>query len=77
MAFRKDDTMRLTITIECDNAAFYNEDAQSDAGPEIARILRRYAGEADIHTLVPGDETTLRDINGNTVGQAKITKGRR
>ena len=40
---------------------------------EAARILRAYANTLEAHDLPDrGDPDTLRDINGNTVGQAKV-----
>ncbi len=67
--------MRLTITIDLDNAAFY----ESECGPglEIARILREYSKRAEDETIEAGRSVSLWDYNGNRVGQAKITKGRR
>ena len=56
--------MKLTITIEMDNAAF-------DDGPELERILLQLAPQAD--DMIPGDEIRLRDTNGNLVGLAKAT----
>lgn len=59
--------MDITITINCDSAAF--EDC---AGDEVARILRKVAERFD------GDDSTasygfsLKDINGNTVGRVDI-----
>lgn len=64
--------MKLTITIQMDNAAF--ED--SNAGPEVARILRNLADDMDEGGSLtsPGAHATLRDINGNTVGKAKVSR---
>lgn len=59
--------MTLTITIQCDNAAF-----SENPGGEVARILRRYAD--DIDGMEP-EETKLRDINGNTVGKVEVIGG--
>ncbi len=54
--------MTVTITINTDNAAF-----QPDPAEEVARILeltaRRLTSAGYIDTM------TLRDINGNTVGE--------
>lgn len=56
----------LEIVFTLDNAAFAD-----DPRPEIVRILRKYADQLE------RDETDghakLRDINGNTVGDAWLT----
>lgn len=62
----------LNISINTDNAAFENE----NLGSEISRILKSYANA--IESVIDPDtswelETRLRDINGNTVGQVKLT----
>ncbi len=62
--------MRLTITIDTDNTAF-----EPSVEFEIARILAEYA--ADVESGKRDVERPLYDYNGNTVGQAKVTKGRR
>jgi hypothetical protein len=56
--------MKFTLEIDCDNAAFEDEMAS-----EIARILRTTAKR-----VADGeDDMRLRDVNGNTVGYAKVT----
>ncbi len=58
--------MRLTITIDMDNAAFEPD------GQEAARILRKVE---DWLTTFYGPASTaliLRDLNGNTVGRAVV-----
>ena len=62
----------LKISINTDNAAFENE----NLGSEISRILKSYANA--IESVIDPDtswelESRLRDINGNTVGQVKLT----
>lgn len=58
--------MKCVVNIELENAAF--DDAQ-----ELPRILRELAGQiARIGELEPGT-WPLRDINGNRVGEAKVT----
>ena len=62
----------LNIPINTDNAAFESE----NLGSEISRILKSYANA--IESVIDPDtswelETRLRDINGNTVGQVKLT----
>lgn len=59
--------MRVTITIQCDNAAFEGE----PLGVETARILERLAKE--LYSV--SDGYRLRDYNGNTVGTVKVTDG--
>ena len=62
----------LKITIKMDNAAFDPE------GPEVARILRKLANllarEWDGRHIGDGEQELLRDLNGNTVGEAKVTR---
>jgi hypothetical protein len=54
--------MTLTITINTDNAAF-----EDDMRGELARILRKLAKDFE----QGNNPTTIRDINGNTVGTVK------
>lgn len=69
--------MKLKVEIKMDNAAF---EARGDApsrwrdGREAARILRDLAGRISLQTLEAGDIESLRDINGNKVGEAKVTR---
>jgi hypothetical protein len=62
--------MRLKIEIEMDGAAF-----EPDNGTEAARILRELADdmEGGIVATASGSSATLRDINGNRVGEATVT----
>ena len=62
----------LNISINTDNAAFADE----NLGSEISRILKSYANA--IESVIDPDtswelESRLRDINGNVVGQVKLT----
>lgn len=60
--------MRFTVTIESHGDALTGR----DGGIEIARILRDTADEIEDYGTGPrhlDDSATLRDINGNTVGQ--------
>ena len=59
----------LRITIKMDNAAFSTE-----SGTEAARILRRLAEDLEGRACQPEGWATLRDLNGNTVGEAKVTR---
>jgi hypothetical protein len=61
--------MKLTITIDMDNAAF-----EGGPGEEAARIIR--ARLRNIETIDANDVGTvfpLMDLNGNRVGQATVT----
>jgi hypothetical protein len=63
--------MKIKIEITCDNAAFSEENG--GAGQEVGRILRRLA---DRIYIIPeaGGGCALMDINGNKVGEFKVTK---
>lgn len=68
--------MKLKITIEMDNAAFVQD---ALAGTEAARILRELADDLNDCSLAPGcgpngQPWQLRDVNGNRVGEAKVTR---
>ena len=54
----------IKITIQTGNAAF-----QDDCDAEVARILRDLADKLETRQLT----TTLRDINGNVVGEIDYT----
>lgn len=58
--------MTLTLTIDCDNAAF------EDCG-EVARILRELAERVDGREAHDMDEIILRDVNGNRVGDVRVS----
>ena len=49
---------KLTITINTDNSAFFDENGYYDAEPEIKRIL----------TNIDLEKSYLYDVNGNKVG---------
>lgn len=63
--------MKLTITIQMDNAAF--EDAPAC---ELGRILGGLVDDLKNGQELQkaGDVVSLRDINGNTVGKARVSK---
>lgn len=61
--------MKLKITIEMDSAAF-----EGYSGIELARITRSIASELDGQQIRKGFFLTLSDINGNHVGEAKVTR---
>ena len=55
--------MDITITINCDNAAF-----EGDPVPEITRILHELIDDLDFSE----GKQKLRDVNGNVVGFYEI-----
>jgi hypothetical protein len=57
---------KYTITIDLGNAAF-----EAQEGLEVSRILRSLANACEVNGVATA--TSLRDVNGNTVGQAKRT----
>lgn len=69
--------MKLKIEIEMDNAAFEapgDNTSRFRNASEPARILDRLAQEIKHNTLETGDTWTLRDINDNGCGKAKVTR---
>mgnify|MGYP001562065249 CR=1 FL=1 len=70
--------MRLTLTIELDNAAFHPSEVEEYGGhadgAEVASILRHAALWAEaLELLDDGDSKRLMDANGNTVGRVAVT----
>lgn len=62
--------MKFKVSFDMDNAAF-EPDARTG---EIARILRELADKMELRSFVTKREAgSIRDINGNTVGEWKIT----
>ena len=70
--------MKLKIEISLDNAAFepHGEDTTSRFRnmDEPARILQNLAEVWHGSNSEPGESWNLHDINGNSVGQAKVTR---
>lgn len=65
--------MKLVIEINCDNAAFSNDDGDGTAiGPECARILRNIAHSIKDLDSPDGDVIPAIDVNGNRVGSARF-----
>lgn len=63
--------MKLTLTIDTENAAFDDE----DCGPELARILRALADDFNEPTeryKLHGYAATVMDANGNRCGAVSI-----
>jgi hypothetical protein len=58
----------LTIKITMDNAAF-DQDAM-----EVGRLLRLLAEDFECYGAIFDMDTKLFDLNGNTVGEAKVTR---
>jgi hypothetical protein len=65
--------MKLKIEIVMDNEAFESELAR---GIECARILKALAEDLDAGNCLSdvGDHETLMDLNGNRVGEAKVSR---
>jgi len=62
--------MTLKITIIMDNAAF-----EGRSGDECARILRDAADKLDGRDMISGGTLfTLRDVNGNRVGEVQVAR---
>jgi hypothetical protein len=63
--------MKFKLEIEMDNAAF----EESQRNGEVAEILRELAVDIeDGAELRAGRTISVRDSNGNPVGQAKVTR---
>jgi len=60
----------LRITIKMDNQAFHDD----DNGTEVSRMLYKLADKLHGYEWHPGDSHKLIDSNGNTVGEAKVTR---
>ncbi len=61
--------MKLRIELKMDNEAF-----SEYSGSEVGRILRSLAADYADRDLLPGELAHLRDLNGNTVGEAHVTE---
>ena len=61
--------MNIQITIECDNACFYNEPGEHNPRPELSRILHKLANDIGGYGVV---YNKLYDFNGNYVGFVDI-----
>lgn len=68
--------MKLKIEIQMDNAAFEAEGCTRRFvnADEPARILHQLTVGWKGTNLEAGEEYQLRDINGNHVGKAKVTR---
>ena len=66
--------MTLEITLDTDNAAFCNEDGDTSGysrDTEVARILSDLARRINKSGMA---DYVLTDINGNSVGQLRVTE---
>lgn len=61
---------KFTLTIECDNDAFGNDDSAACA--EINRIMRHLSARLEVNELYRNSEQWIRDINGNACGTYKF-----
>ena len=59
--------MRLTITMDLDNAAFNVDDRESEIMRAIQCAVHYLHGDAQ-------GEVCVRDVNGNVVGKATISE---
>lgn len=67
--------MAFTLHVETGNAAFYEDGGEGayDPGPELATLLRAVADRLDSTDPYPNNGI-MHDVNGNSVGQWKITE---
>lgn len=66
--------MKFLLEIDCDNAAFLNDDYSAPAnGQELARILRDLADKVEDFDDVSDFDRVLYDVNGNRVGKVTVT----
>ena len=66
--------MKFLLEINCDNAAFLNDDYGTPAnGQELARILRDLADTVENLDDVSDFGGFLYDVNGNRVGKATVS----
>jgi hypothetical protein len=63
--------MELTITINGDNAAFYNEDETVNKD-EYSNLLRCMANRVQSYDFINDNETNIIDVNGNKCGKMKL-----
>lgn len=61
--------MKAKITIEMNNAAFTDYPQC-----ELQRILHKLSGDVSGIQVTIGDRIHIADINGNTVGELKVTR---
>ena len=57
--------MKITITINTENAAF-----DDNAAPEVNRILKKLQNR---FTNTGFEDRAIMDVNGNTVGNVEVT----
>ncbi len=64
--------MKLTLTMDLENAAFDTGYDDIKDGREVARILRDAADGFDKSGLKDGRASSLWDVNGNRVGTVTL-----
>lgn len=64
--------MKFKLEITMDNAAFVDSD-ETPTGFELARILRKIAGDVNGAYIETTYGTAVQDLNGTTVGKYTIT----
>ena len=64
--------MKFTLSIDCSNAAFCDDDGEPDPRWEVARILAILAEHITDVGVEPG--MRLYDINGNLVGKVTLSE---
>jgi hypothetical protein len=62
--------MKFKLEIEMDNAAF-DGGANWEVGAILHELARNIEDSGDLRV---GERISVRDSNGNTVGQAKVTR---
>lgn len=65
---------QIQITINTDNAAFYDDEGFLAPALEVARILKDLASELEIKAgwgIEWFDEQPILDVNGNRVGEVR------
>jgi hypothetical protein len=67
--------MKLKITIEMDNAAFFDDEESPHRNAEVGMILHTLAQHIEnAWEMEPGHGYPVMDSNGNRVGKAEVTK---
>jgi len=61
--------MTFNLSLDMDNAAFVD----APSGAELARILRALADRLDGEPTPAGSGGKLRDVNGNTCGDWRVS----
>jgi|KBSMisStandDraft_5_1062788.scaffolds.fasta_scaffold440908_1 hypothetical protein len=67
-------TPQFNLTVECGNAAF--GESVGERGQELARILREVAVRVE-NGIADNVRFSVHDLNGNRVGHAGMTGGKK